>query len=49
MALSKVIWVADHGFTSEANRRALMQGGGGYIGPPRQVWRLLCLRTVMPQ
>jgi transposase len=29
--LSKVIWVADRGFTSEANRRALMQGGGGYI------------------
>ena len=30
-ALSKVIWVADRGFTSEENRRALMQGGGGYI------------------
>ena len=30
-ALSKVIWVADRGFTSEKNRRALMQGGGGYI------------------
>ena len=29
--LSKVIWVADRGFTSEANRRFLMQGGGGYI------------------
>ena len=29
--LSKVIWVADRGFTSEANRRALMRGGGGYI------------------
>ena len=29
--LSKVIWVADRGFTSEENRRALMQGGGGYI------------------
>jgi hypothetical protein len=29
--LSKVIWVADRGFTSAANRRALMQGGGGYI------------------
>ncbi len=29
--LSKVIWVADRGFTSEKNRRALMQGGGGYI------------------
>jgi hypothetical protein len=29
--LSKVIWVADRGFTSEANRRLLMQGGGGYI------------------
>jgi hypothetical protein len=30
-ALSKVIWVADRGFTSEENRRFLMQGGGGYI------------------
>jgi hypothetical protein len=30
-ALSKVIWVADRGFTSRKNRRALMQGGGGYI------------------
>jgi hypothetical protein len=30
-ALSKVIWVADRGFTSEQNRRFLMQGGGGYI------------------
>ena len=30
-ALSRVIWVADRGFTSTANRRALMQGGGGYI------------------
>jgi hypothetical protein len=29
--LSKVIWVADRGFTSEENRRFLMQGGGGYI------------------
>ena len=29
--LSKVIWVADRGFTSERNRRFLMQGGGGYI------------------
>ena len=29
--LSKVIWVADRGFTSEKNRRALMRGGGGYI------------------
>ena len=29
--LSTVIWVADRGFTSEKNRRALMQGGGGYI------------------
>jgi Transposase DDE domain len=29
--LSKVIWVADRGFTSGQNRRALMQGGGGYI------------------
>jgi hypothetical protein len=30
-ALSKVIWAADRGFTSEADRRALMRGGGGYI------------------
>jgi len=29
--LSKVIRVADRGFSSEKNRRALMQGGGGYI------------------
>jgi Transposase DDE domain len=29
--LSKVIWVADRGFTSEQNRRLLMRGGGGYI------------------
>jgi len=29
--LPKVIWVADRGFTSEENRRALMRGGGGYI------------------
>lgn len=30
-SLSKVIWVADRGFSSAKNRRALMQGGGGYI------------------
>jgi hypothetical protein len=30
-SLSKVVWVADRGFTSAANRRALMRGGGGYI------------------
>jgi hypothetical protein len=29
--LPKVIWVADRGFTSQENRRFLMQGGGGYI------------------
>ncbi len=29
--LSRVVWVADRGFTSRENRRALMQGGGGYI------------------
>ena len=29
--LSRVIWVADRGFTSQKNRCALMQGGGGYI------------------
>ena len=30
-SLSRVIWVADRGFTSRKNRRALMRGGGGYI------------------
>jgi hypothetical protein len=29
--LGKVIWVADRGFTSAANRRHLSAGGGGYI------------------
>jgi transposase len=29
--LSRVVWVADRGFTSRRNRRALMRGGGGYI------------------
>ncbi|MGZ6855152.1 MAG: IS1634 family transposase [Mycobacteriaceae bacterium] len=29
--LSRVVRVADRGFTSQKNRRALMQGGGGYI------------------
>ncbi len=29
--LGKVIWVADRGFTSAANRRHLTAGGGGYI------------------
>lgn len=29
--LGKVIWVADRGFTSAANRRHLAAGGGGYI------------------
>jgi transposase len=29
--LSKVIWVADRGFTSAANRRCLRKGGGSYI------------------
>jgi len=29
--LSRVVWVADRGFTSQKNRRALMRGGGGYI------------------
>lgn len=28
----RVVWVADRGFTSAANRRALMQGGGYIIG-----------------
>ena len=30
-SLSRVVWVADRGFTSAANRRALLRGGGGYI------------------
>jgi len=29
--LGKVVWVADRGFTSAANRRALAAGAGGYI------------------
>jgi Transposase DDE domain len=29
--LSRIVWVADRGFSSAENRRALMQGGGGYI------------------
>jgi Transposase DDE domain len=29
--LGKVVWVADRGFTSEANRRHLAAGGHGYI------------------
>jgi hypothetical protein len=29
--LSRIVWVADRGFTSQKNRRALMRGGGGYI------------------
>jgi hypothetical protein len=30
-SLGRVIWVADRGFTSKANRRFLQQGGGAYI------------------
>jgi hypothetical protein len=30
-SLSRVVWVADRGFSSKENRRALMAGGGGYI------------------
>lgn len=30
-SLSRVVWVADRGFSSKDNRRALMRGGGGYI------------------
>ncbi|MGH3966137.1 MAG: IS1634 family transposase [Gemmatimonadota bacterium] len=30
-SLSRVIWVADRGFTSKSNRKALMRAGGGYI------------------
>jgi hypothetical protein len=30
-SLGRVIWVADRGFTSKANRKFLQQGAGGYI------------------
>ncbi len=30
-SLSRIIWVADRGFSSVKNRRALMAGAGGYI------------------
>jgi DDE family transposase len=30
-SLGRVIWVADRGFTSKANRKFLQQGGGAYI------------------
>jgi hypothetical protein len=30
-SLGKIIWVADRGFSSRANRRFLQQGAGGYI------------------
>ncbi|MGO9296017.1 MAG: IS1634 family transposase [Streptosporangiaceae bacterium] len=30
-SLSRIIWVADRGFSSKENRRALMRGAGGYI------------------
>ena len=30
-SLGRVVWVADRGFTSKANRKFLQQGGGGYI------------------
>ncbi len=30
-ALGRVVWVADRGFSSAANRRFLQQGGGAYI------------------
>jgi hypothetical protein len=29
--LSRIVWVADRGFSSALNRRTLMRGGGGYI------------------
>lgn len=29
--LGQIVWVADRGFTSEANRRYLQRAGGGYI------------------
>ena len=30
-SLSRIVWVADRGFTSADNRRELMRGAGGYI------------------
>ena len=30
-SLSRIVWVADRGFSSAKNRRALMAGAGGYI------------------
>jgi hypothetical protein len=30
-SLSRIVWVADRGFSSAANRRELMRGAGGYI------------------
>jgi len=30
-SLSRIVWVADRGFSSKENRRALMRGAGGYI------------------
>ncbi len=30
-SLSQIVWVADRGFSSKENRRALMAGAGGYI------------------
>ena len=30
-SLSRIVWVADRGFSSSQNRRALMRGAGGYI------------------
>jgi hypothetical protein len=29
--LARICWVADRGFASAENRRALQQGGGGYL------------------
>ena len=30
-SLSRIVWVADRGFSSSDNRRELMRGSGGYI------------------
>jgi transposase len=30
-SLSRIVWVADRGFSSQANRRELMRAAGGYI------------------
>jgi transposase len=35
---SRIVWVADRGFSSQANRRELMRGAGGYIIGEKLRW-----------